>query len=62
MGWWRLANSAGQTCVLWRVRARVSYLAGLLGLRFDADEDVELLHERCDVLRLHFDVLLNVEH
>lgn len=51
-----------QMCVLRRARARRAYLAGLFGLWFDADEDVQLLHECCDALRLHFDVLFNVEH
>lgn len=43
-------------------RRLLPYLAGLLWLGFDADEDVQLLHERRDALRLHVDVLLNVKH
>lgn len=64
VGWWPLTNSASQTCTLRRVCVSVcvSYLAGLFRLWFDADEDVKLLHERCDALRLHFNVLFNVEH
>ena len=39
-----------------------SYLAGLFWLRFDADEDIQLLHERRDTLGLHLNVLFNVKH
>lgn len=39
-----------------------SYLAGLFWLWLDADEDIQLLHNCCDTLGLHLNVLFNVKH
>lgn len=45
------------------VHVRVmSYLTGLFWLWFDADEDIQLLHECCDTLGLHFNVFFNIKH
>lgn len=47
---------------VFRNRPWASYLTGLFWLWFDADENIQLLHQHRDALRIHLNVLLNVKH